>query len=85
MASYPETDSRSTLTFAEQAAAAEFGRNYVKPWSRDFVDHEPHWQKLGTVADGVVDHLRRQRVHDDHHLDHVVQADIDVDHDYVEV
>ena len=85
MASYPETDSRSTLTFAEPAAAAEFGRNYVQPWNRDFVDHEPRWQKLGDVADGVGDRLRRQRDHDDQHLENVVQADIAVEHDMVEV
>ena len=41
MASYPETDPHSTSSFAEQAAATEFGRNYVHPKDRGFLHHPP--------------------------------------------
>ena len=57
------------LSFAEQAARGAFGHNYVHPLDREFQDREPRWQKLGTVAGGVVNRLRRQRDHDDHHHD----------------
>ncbi len=56
MASYPETDPHSTSSFAEQAAATEFGRNYVHPRDRAFVDHEP-WQKLGEISDRITQRM----------------------------
>ena len=82
MASYPETDSRSTLTFAEQAAQNAFGKHWADPRSRDFKDHGPNWQKLGDVADGVVDRLRRRRDHGLADLDdHQINIDINTEHD----
>ncbi len=57
---YPKASNATSLTFAQQAAAAAFGRNYVRPRDRAFVDHEP-WQKLGGISDDVVDRLRRDR------------------------
>ena len=60
MASYTEMETRSTLAFARAAAHDAFGKYYVRPRDRAFVDHEP-WQKLGGISDDVVDHLRRDR------------------------
>ena len=51
---------KANSDFATQAARDAFGKHYVRPRDRAFVDHEP-WQKLGDVTDGVVDHLRRDR------------------------
>ena len=60
MASYPKTDPCSTParqpSFAEQAAATEFGRDYVHPRDRAFVDHEP-WQKLGEISDRITQRM----------------------------
>ena len=78
MASYTEIETRSTLAFAQAAAHDAFGKFYVHSCDRTFVDHEPRWQKLGDVADGVVNRLRRQR-------DHQAGLHIDIDHDMAEV
>ena len=51
---------KANSDFATQAARDAFGKQYVRPRDRAFVDHEP-WQKLGTVTDGIVDRLRRRR------------------------
>ena len=57
----PQTLS-TTLTFAEQAAAAEFGRHYVPPADRNFQDRPPpNWQPLGEVTGRVVSQLERRR------------------------
>ena len=60
--------SHNTLSFAEQAAAAELGRHYVHPLDREFRDRPPpNWKKLGSVTDGIVDRLHRRR--DQHEAD----------------
>ncbi len=51
---------KHSAAFAHGITHLEFGRYYVRPRDRAFVDHEP-WQKLGTVTDGIVDRLRRRR------------------------
>ncbi len=65
--------------FAAQAARNAFGKYSVRPRDRDFHDHEPRWQRLGDVADGVVDGLRHRR---DFHL---AGLHNDVGHDMVKV
>ena len=51
------------LTFAEQAAAAEFGRHYVPPVDRNFEDRPPPGsQRPDDVDQDAVDEIGRYRI-----------------------
>lgn len=50
-------------SFAEQAAAAEFGRNYVPPAARDFQDRPPpDLRRPDDIDQDAIDEISRHRI-----------------------